>query len=133
MEGLVNRHSDERPHAGGGLLHTRYVDVYESPVVLNQVGARDDGGNGKHARAQRIPEPHQCGHERERVRGHVGGERAPRNRVGTQAAALVLRLPLGLEGEIAHQVRDREDREDLYPRHPADPTGPTERVQIPLS
>jgi hypothetical protein len=68
------------------------------------VGRGEQCGEAEHPGADVVPQPHEGGHERERVREHVVGQRAARHRVRPEATTLVQRLPLRLEEEVSDEV-----------------------------
>ena len=61
--------------------------------------AGDDGRE-----AQVAAEPDQRRDEGQRVGGDVRDERAPRDRIGAQAAVLVDGLPVGLQQVVPHEM-----------------------------
>ena len=115
VEALVH---GEHQHAWRGLraLDPAHVGAEQAPVVLHEVGEEDAGGErGGAGRAELAREPDEGGREGERVGRGVRDERAPAQRVAPEAGALVRRLPVRLEQEVADGVAHDQHREDLDP------------------
>ncbi len=117
MECLVERDKDEVRFGCVGALRRAHVEHEQATVVLNHVWKHDPRRDQQDPTADVGCEPDECGHERESVGRDVRKERAPVNGVPSEAAVLVLRLPVGLQREVADEVAHDEDREDLGPRH----------------
>src|SRR5262249_8746218 len=77
----------------------------------------EHGGKHRDAPGRLAPDPDQRRDERDRVGRDVREQRAERDLVPRQPAALVARLPVGLEQVVTHHVGDEEAGERVDPAH----------------
>ena len=82
-------------------------------------------------RADVAGQPGERGREAGRVGERVREQRAAALAVAPEAGALVRRLPVGLEQEVAGDVRDEQYREDLDPGHVSAAAGTQRRLAGP--